>query len=392
MPEHTPIDLLREMLPGDVLTASVLNAIVRAVRATMMGDEAITDGQTGIAFRRKTQARAAFPVVAHVFEPVPMHAVLGAWEGAGSGQEAHCVVHAGKVGLYGSGASPLGLFTNDRVAASPPESGGSVQLWLRPLNDYDTVLLPVTGDLPHVGEPCGPNLDTWGITAGQSGFVCLSEPVAGGGGSGSGEYAALDHVWVIRAADPPLLVGRVHHAPAGWWHSGSGSGGADGGPGDDPELALTSGTLRVMYRSSGGALEEARSPIGAHETPWDVTFWARGRSGETPSGGEFIQVCSTAGVGFLHLKGGGARAIVGKTVGSGAWDMQKFATVQRQQLVDLGTPTAQINETEAEDRVLNLFAPLDPSAGDLYVAYIETVDGILLAIAAQCEPTSGGSG
>jgi hypothetical protein len=364
MPDYLATEQLREMVRGDFITAELMNAIIRAVKAVMFGEDGFADGG-GSAFRTKDRSRQAFPIVAEVFEAVPIHSILGVFEGAGSGIP--CKTYAGKVGFLGSGGSPLGLFTNDKIAIA-----AGAKLLLRPINDYDPILVAVTGELPGVGEPCGPELDTFGVTALSSGFVCLSEPINGVAGSGA-EY---DYVWVMKTATPPIIMGEVQIPPPGNDSSGSG----DVGNGSY-EIGLSSGTMKVLYRGSGESDDELRyatSPITG-ETPWVIVFWAKGGSGEIPGSGEIITVGSTLGIGMMLLEGtGGGQVMLATRMTSGTWAKGEEEDLMRVH----GNFTS--TELGVLSAVVNRFAPIEwNSTSGAYIAVV-SIDGKLHAIAAEC--------
>jgi hypothetical protein len=317
----------------------------------------------------KHKARAAFPVVATIEEELPANSVVAVYEGASSGIP--CEILGTKVGFLTAG-SPLGLFTNDSVSV---EAGGKILL--RPINDYDPVLLRVIGETPQVGRPCGPALDTWGITADMLGFVCLSEPIDMGG-SGSDEF-----VWVMRTGLPTVLIGAVSTAPPGY--SGSGE--------EEAEYAISSGLLMVLYRdanqtSGSGAdqvqfLDFAPGPDGS--TPWLVPFWARGFSSGMPATGDIIEVHSTIGVGFLHVpegsggSGGSVNAWLGKTV----------AQIDIDSIGEMTIYTGAFpNETSGDDMiVVNRFGCV--SSGQWVAALSLSGCTLPYLIAARCTSGSG---
>lgn len=350
---YKSVDDLREMVVGERIPAAVMNAIIRGVKEAIFGEDGFRDGG-GQAFRTKDRARQAFPIVAEALEEIPIHAVVGIAGGAESGVP--CRVVADKV----SPASPLGLFTNDKVVAP----AGS-QILLRPINDYDVVLVEVTGELPDVGEPCGPDLGTWGVTAGMPGLMCLSEPVDGIGGSGSG---AGTYIWVMKVSEPIVMLGLVAVEP------GSGSG------------DLSSGVFSVHYRN-GDDLIPAQDPVtGA--PPWLLPFWVV--SGETLSSGDTIRVGSTVGVGLVYLAAsGGGDVLIGVLMED--LNAEGSGLVAELDLNDANQKIYTGRTYDVWDMMLNRFQMIESG---VIVNFVPMSDGRYRWISAHCEisnvlPSSG---
>jgi hypothetical protein len=273
-PRPASVDALQHQRRGDALTHETINALIDGVKRESAGELGYADSNA-INVRQRKSAQPSYPVWVTADTTIPQHAVIAVWEQQASGTPIQLM--GGRAGTSQLG-TPLGLFTNDNIEI-PTDCKGAV----RPLGDYEPFLVKVEGTLPDVGDPCGLVINSWGVGAGRTGFVCLSEPV-----DMSSEFSG-EYVWCMRSQEIGAVLGEVTtEAPAF----------------DEDGDVAGEGVLKVLYRvENTNVLEEAANPATG-TAPWLLPFF--NLASVAAEEGVKIRVENTLGVGLTFLESEGS--------------------------------------------------------------------------------------
>jgi hypothetical protein len=260
------------------LRAATVNALVHEARTGHRPERGRREA--GASYARSVDE----PVWLFVSEAVPAYSLFGVCLDAENDDPP--TASGQMLGLEGSGCgSLLGLYTNGAQSLV-----ADCLYEVRPVGQHP-VLVQVTGTTPTVGSPCGPALDTWGVTADRQGLVCISEPDEDG------------RVWVVRSPEPSSIVGEVTTPAAAY----------------DPDTETPGvGVVKVQFLDGDDALRDALDPAtGA--APWLQTFYNFTQA--VPEVGDKVHVQSTLGVGLAvsASASGGSDVAMVMLVGSGGF-------------------------------------------------------------------------
>lgn len=151
------------------------------------------------------------------------------------------IVHALNINAY-TKASPFNLFTNIQPYRVTDGYG-----LCKPIDFYEPTLLSVsdTANIPSVGMPCGPDLNTggWGVSGKSFGLICISVPSTD---VGSDTY---NNIWCVRTPDPASIIGTIYGSDVAAYNSTT--------------QTLGQGNIQVQYRNSLGVLVNATGPNGS---------------------------------------------------------------------------------------------------------------------------------
>lgn len=240
MPARETKFSLKEFTAGEEWTLEKANAVIRAIKQNAYMHHGISsENSYGVGQKLHNQPET---VQITAGENIPAYSIFGVCLSGTDYNPPMCV--AKKIG---GGGSLLGLFTNGEIPLDEDQKA-----IVEPVGFYRPVRVRVTGTTPLVGEPCGVELNTFGVSNSMQGMVCLSDVYSPSSGF------ATEYIWAMRSADMSSVIGEVTTlAPA--YDIGTQTPGA--------------GVLKIQFRDpSTDELVDAVRP-GTGGAVWSLPFY-----------------------------------------------------------------------------------------------------------------------
>lgn len=261
---------LQELARGDRLPLDVVNALIRFAKRPNVLRQGIHDGDLSAIADKNTNL--PYRVQIHAATNIPAYSVFGVCLSGNNSEPVECI--ADMIGVANAG-SLLGLFTNGQtvIAAGSKAIVESIGL-------YRPIKVQIAGEIPLVGEPCGVELNTFGVSSVMQGMVCLS-----------GVFES-NLIWVMRANDLSTIIGFVTQQ-ANKFNSTNQT------PGQ--------GKLKIKFRDPfSNALVDSIAP-GTGFANWELPFY--NFSSEDITVGLNIRAESTLGIGLTVFETGAISVI-----------------------------------------------------------------------------------